>query len=154
MKNSHLYFLFVLIVIWIYSIVMNSYNDYTYIMSSIIYMLGIFTTIFTLINSDNDNKYKKIIKIIKIIFTIIFMLLWPYLAMLFIGLWALTIVPEWIFLSVIISYMIYYSIFWIYPLSNINKIKHIIVSILLNIFGTIWVFYIITWCIYRLYFFA
>lgn len=151
MKNSHLHFLFVLIVIWIYSIVMNSYNDYTYIISSIIYMLGIFTTIFTLINSDNDNKYKKIIKII---FTIIFMLLWPYLAMLFIGLWALTIVPEWIFLSVIISYMIYYSIFWIYPLSNINKIKHIIVSILLNIFGTIWVFYIITWCIYRLYFFA
>jgi hypothetical protein len=141
--------LIIFIIIWWLFIFYGLYNIYYILIMLITYSIIGILLIFNILKNNNW-----VILFIKIIFSLLFLIWWPLLSILWVAFWALYNTPEWIFMTILYLYLINYYIFWFYLITyKINKTRNFVLIILLNIFWTIGVFYWIIYFIFRESFF-
>jgi len=103
-----------------------------------VYILGIVFFIF-------PRYFQKKLSLLQIFLSIIICMWLPWLAIIWIALWALNKTPPYIFLIWSVLYLILYSLSWFFPLLKINKNNYLKIFwlVLLNIILSIGLFYVL-----------
>ena len=89
--------------------------------------------------------FQKKLSLLQIFLSIIICMWLPWLAIIWIALWALNKTPPYIFLIWSVLYLILYSLSWFFPLLKINKNNYLKIFwlVLLNIILSIGLFYVL-----------